>query len=305
MSKSDSYRAEVERRDRQSLWISRSATAVGAALAVWLAVWSSGLDRALPEWLKSRAIAARVTAVENAKKKAPPPPPLVLDKPAPPTFGGQRSSISKSPRRLILTGTLPGRSPYEGLAFIGIDARHPQTYSAGALLANGARLVAIFPRYVVLQKYDRQARLYLGGGHDQDRRSSLDSVLSVGGRQTLVPAVANSEEEFTDFIRQTPLYDGVTVRGFQVYPGKQAAVFAQMGLRPGDVITAVDGMPLTDPTMAVEAFRQLAAGTSETAELIRDGKPATVTLDGSLIAGELEREREAATGSAPNGVPST
>jgi hypothetical protein len=56
---------------------------------------------------------------------------------------GTDSSVSPVPLPLILTATRPGRNPREGFADIGVDAKTPQTYAAGSLLANGARVAEI------------------------------------------------------------------------------------------------------------------------------------------------------------------
>jgi hypothetical protein len=53
---------------------------------------------------------------------------------------GTDSSVSTVPLPLILVRTQAGRNSREGFAQIGVNARTPQTYQAGAILANGAHL---------------------------------------------------------------------------------------------------------------------------------------------------------------------
>jgi len=44
---------------------------------------------------------------------------------------------------------------------LGVARENPQTYSTGALLANGARLTEVRANYVVLERAGHSARLYL------------------------------------------------------------------------------------------------------------------------------------------------
>jgi S1-C subfamily serine protease len=65
-----------------------------------------------------------------------------------------------------------------------------------------------------------------------------------------------------------------------------AGTFARLGLLPGDVITQIDGMPVSDPSQAMAMFSQLASGTTMTATVNRKGTLQQIALDGSFIASE-------------------
>lgn len=217
-------------------------------------------------------------------------------------FPSIKSSVSRTPQRLILTGTIVGRSAHEGTAFIGVDAHNPQTYSGGAILANGVRLEEIYKDHVVLAKGGQRVSLYLQQAKGGAGRQA-DDLLMVGGPMVATPAVATSSEPFTDFIRPSPVYDGANLRGIEVYPGRQAGVFDQLGLRGGDVITAIDGQPFGDAAQAMELFRQLASGVAMTATITRKGQAQSIALDGALIVTAQQRAHEAAIPSAGTRPP--
>ena len=108
-----------------------------------------------------------------------------------------------------------------------------------------------------------------------------------------VAAVVASTEPVTDYLRPTPIYDGVVLVGYQVYPGSKSGTFAQVGLQAGDVITAIGGTPLSDPAQAIEIFRELVNGAVLSAAITRKGKNERLTLDGAVIVKEQERAKQA------------
>ena len=71
---------------------------------------------------------------------------------------------------------------------------------------------------------------------------------------------------------------------------------------PGDVITAIDGIPVEDLTTSWERLRGLADGAVLTAAVKRNGETLQVTLDGGLIA-SAEAARAQAPPQAVSGAP--
>jgi type II secretion system protein C len=217
-------------------------------------------------------------------------------------FPGIDSSISETPQRLILTGTIVGQSPRDGTAFIGVNERNPQTYASGALLANGARLTEIHVDFVVLQREGRSVRLYSQKAEGGGRRAAVvDDLLTVRAPSYSMPASATSTEVLTDFIRPNPVYDGEVLAGYEVSPGTKRGVFTQLGLQPGDVITAISDAPLNEPQQAIETLRRLTSGATLIATVQRKGKFERITLDGSLIVADLDQARNPALAPMPPG----
>ena len=122
------------------------------ATALWVAEFNPG------EWIQA------VTPTPRAPQARPhPEAPLTVVEPGP---LGTTSSVSPLPVALHLVATRPGRNVHEGYADIGVAVQSPQTYRAGALLANGARIDEIYADYVVLIREGQIARLYVeGNGH--------------------------------------------------------------------------------------------------------------------------------------------
>jgi general secretion pathway protein C len=185
--------------------------------------------------------------------------------------------------------TTPGRNRHEGTAHIGTSRDNPQTYVAGALLVNGARIAEIHHDHVVLERDRGRVELYL---HtlEAKTRHSVDGVLMAGGTPRAMPAPPISREVLTDYMRPSPVFQDDVVRGYQVYPGRKAGVFSQLGLRPGDVITSINDVPILDTASAIEALRTITNGTSVAVSVERNGKSEHLVLDGALITSDLERD---------------
>ena len=218
-------------------------------------------------------------------------PGVVIPTPIPPT----RVDSSSSPVRLalILTATRPGRNSDEGFADIGVGAESPQTYAVGSLLANGARLVDIYADSAVLTRDGHSVRIYLrheGRSAGPALTPPASSLAFVGGAAPPKDATPDSDEPVLDYIRASPLYEGDFLRGYQVYAGSTPAVFANTGLQPGDVITSIDGTPVSSPEIVIPQLRTLAQGSALTMTVERRDAAITLVVDGRGIAEAIEEK---------------
>ena len=222
---------------------------------------------------------------------------------APPAPKGNDTSVSKVPLSLILVSTQPAPTLSESIALIGVDASSPQTYAGGAVLANGARIADIQREFVVLQKGGRSARLYVEStsktaAQTVAQSAAVRKLIEVGGPQSSAPPLVPIREVVTDYIRPAPVYENGSLSGYQVYAGSHAGVFSQWGLQPGDIVKALNHVPLTDSTSATQMFQQLAEGVAFAASVERKGQTVQLSLDGTLIA-EAERSTALSKSSGP------
>lgn len=263
-------------RQSRNRWPLRLINLGGALGVTVLILWQTGLTSW--RWFADDTV-PRTPAVVTAPSRLPSKP-IAL---APPIPKGNDSSVSAVPLRLLLVNVHLGATLHEGSAEIGVVADSPQTYQAGAVLENGARIAEIHPDYVLLQKDGRSIRLVLEGKNGG--RVATDSDLLMVGKAKETPPAAKitSSDTMTNYIRPAPLYEGDAIIGFQVYPASRPAVFYQMGLQPGDIITEINGSPMTDPATAWELFRQIAQGSVLAATVKRHGSMVSVNLDGTLL----------------------
>ena len=82
------------------------------------------------------------------------------------------------------------------------------------------------------------------------------------------------------FLQNVTVEDWPVMRNGKFYGFKIKAVSADWGvdLRPGDVVTRVNGMPIGHPEEADAALRSLEKAKALRVEFDRDGKPSTLEL---------------------------
>lgn len=243
-------------------------------------LWVSGFEPVA--WWQARHAQTTVSAANRVRLH----PPVSVVQPTP---LGTDSSVSVAPLPLHLAATRLGRNTREGYADIGVDVRTPQTYRAGAILANGARIEEIYSNYVVLARDGRTTRLYVEGqapaGYvvNTEVTGTAGSMLTVGGAVSHSVAVADSHEELTDYIRVAPVYEDGKVTALQVYANAHSGIFQELGLVPGDRITAIDGELVTNQRAAIASLRRLTEGQAMTVTVDRGGERKTISLDGSIV----------------------
>ncbi len=264
--------------------VNRTLALLAVGLVALLALYVAEFD---PRgWWAEHERAASAESAERAAKRRLPEGPTGVVQPRP---QGTDSSVSPLPRPLILTATRPGRNTREGYADLGVDARSPQTYRAGARLANGARLEEIFPDHVVLERSGLRTRLYVQGREPAGAAPPLASLVMVGGTPARLVATADSVDALTDDLRIAPVFEGDAVRALEVYANTRSAVFSALGLEPGDRITAIDGVAVTDAAEAIAQLRRLSEGAALTVTVERGGSVATLALDGALVVAARRR----------------
>ncbi len=110
-------------------------------------------------------------------------------------------------------------------------------------------------------------------------------------------------------MRTVPSYDNAAgrLRGFRAYPGRNRQIFNKLGLRPGDLVTAINGTPLDDPQRSQDVFNTIQTSDHVTVTIERGGQKQEITLNIAQVAAqatkELDGEANAAAGGAPNGAP--
>ncbi len=212
------------------------------------------------------------------------------------TATGDAASAPTTNLRLVLAGTLAGPDPEQGWAIIGETTQSARVYATGASLPGGASLKAVYADRVLLQRGAALESLplpRLAGGAGptpivyQQGTPTYPEAGSNSLAQSVQQLVAQNPGAISEIIRPQPVFAGGEQKGYRVYPGRNRAQFAKLGLMPGDLVVAVNGTPLNDPSQGMEMLRGVGEGSPVMLSIERNGQPQQVTVDPSQVLAEL------------------
>ncbi|MGQ0834414.1 MAG: type II secretion system protein GspC [Gammaproteobacteria bacterium] len=218
-------------------------------------------------------------------------------------FGEPRvdpSSAEDAPQTnmpLVLTGIIAADDPQNGLAIVGESAVAARVRAVGDSLPGGARLHAVYSDRVLLERGGRVEALVLPrqstGGAGAAPPARAPPVAAVPSEN---PAVERMRQLITeepgvisDIMRQQPVFAQGKQRGYRVYPGRNRQAFMRLGLRPGDLVTAINGTPLDDPARGAEIFRTIGSSSEARVTVMRNGRAQELTLNMAQIASEADQ----------------
>jgi len=217
--------------------------------------------------------------------------------------GGDGSNAPPSSMPLVLAGVLATDNPKEGMAIIGESSAGAKVVAVGQQVPGGAMLHSVYSEKAVI-----------------DRNGALESVLlprrTTGGPSMMPPPppaasgndatlermrrLVNDEPGVIgQVMRPQPVFAGGKMRGFRVYPGSNRQAFARIGLRAGDLVTAINGTPLDDKDRAQEIFSTLNSSTDARVSVTRNGRQQELVLNIAQIAAEADQMGSGADGNIP------
>lgn len=78
--------------------------------------------------------------------------------------------------------------------------------------------------------------------------------------------------KFFDYVRVTPVQRDGQLAGYRLMPGKDAAVFQQLGFQQGDLAIEINGVPLNDIQQAGRIINDLREASEAAIKIERDGE---------------------------------
>lgn len=209
---------------------------------------------------------------------------------------GEESPVTEEPvdapetqLSLELRGTITASDdPERALAIIAERGGDEQVFAIGDGVPGGATLHSVYTDRVILRRAGRLETLRLPRSDEsQGTRPTATAARARFTRpaaaQTIRDVAQNASLTLTDVIRPQPVFKDGQQQGYRVYPGRQRQQFARLGLRPGDLVTQINGMALNDPARGMEIFRSLADATSVSVTVERNGQMEVLTLDTSTL----------------------
>jgi len=199
---------------------------------------------------------------------------------------------------LILAGVIADKDPNKGQAIIGENATAAKLYAVGGAIPGGARLHAVYSDRVLLERNGALEALSLPHNEQPGGRSIGSAAAPSLGSRFAAAATANPTL-LAGLVRVQPVFVQGKLSGYRIFPGgaKGNSAFTQLGLKPGDLIEAVNGTSLDDASRAMEVLQTLGSSATATITVSRNGQSQEVNLN--LANLNIEPEAGAEGASAP------
>ena len=224
-----------------------------------------------------RALARRVAAWHLfGAAPAPAPAAPAADRPLPATS-----------LRLTLRGVVAAEDPRLAAALVADASGRERAYRVGERLPGGAELVAVRPREVVLRRGGRLETLRLPRQALEGAAPAAPAAAAAAPRPApdAAAVVRSYRERFLqnpqsvmDLVQGTPERRNGRLIGFRIRGVRDPEALRRLGLKPGDVVTAVNGRSLADPRQRMRLLEELTGAETLTVELLRDGTPYQLTI---------------------------
>jgi general secretion pathway protein C len=286
--------------DRRSLeWTAIAISVVLGALAVWLLarlVWIllPGSDLAdAPLHVASGEGAATTTSIAKWH-----------------LFGNTPVAATGSDaatQSMILRGTLADRDPASGVAVIDAGEGE-QAYRAGETIAAGLKLARVYADHAVVMRDGVEETLALTRDRNLQPAEIVRQPGAARGARANAPTASNTSsapafasgtgqtehaspqlqqtidrarqnpEEIARRLQIVPVLDGGRMTGIRLSTGADSSLMNQIGLRPGDVVTAVNGAPVDSLARGQQIIEGLRNASSARVTVLRDGRPTDITI---------------------------
>jgi len=214
-----------------------------------------------------------------------------------PVTADQVKNLAKTSLDVRLRGTAV-RDGGSSFAFIEDKrARKEDLYRVGDMILGEAKVIQIFEDRVVVLREGKKEILELfvdeGEAKGSPRKTASSkrppTVLGRGvrrlgsnrwtiSREEMESAKANMSQLMTQ-VRIAPNFTEGKPDGFKLLSIKRGSLFDRLGLRNGDVVRQINGVPLDSPEKALEIYGQLESGQSVSVTILRRGREQSFTYE--------------------------
>jgi general secretion pathway protein C len=198
-----------------------------------------------------------------------------LDRPSPPI------DAPETRLRLELKGVIARPTPEAGVAVIADARGRDALYLVGAELPGSAILEQVYADRVILSRGGRYEMLRLPrdatavSGGSPKAAQAADPAARLG---QLREVWRDDPARILDAVQIKSVQRDGVVRGYALTPGSERALFAELGLEPGDIVTAVNGVALDQAGAPQQVLGLLQGASRVTLSVERRGRPRTLEL---------------------------
>ena len=203
---------------------------------------------------------------------------------APAVTSATAASAPETALNFTLLGLLADdREPYSR-ALIATQNGDEKAYAVGDDLSRGVTLQAIFPDRVILSRNGRLETLSLerdkaGAAAGPVAAENNSAASSTQQLAQIRQEVLQDPSKAAEYLRVQPANVGGQLKGYRVYPGRDRTIFSNAGLRPGDLVTSVNGVQLDDPAKALQLLSDLSQAGQVNLVVERGGQTQNISIN--------------------------
>lgn len=202
------------------------------------------------------------------------------------------ATVTAPPTRLDLKLRGVAVAEDEALSWAIVEGADRQSlpYRPGDLLPGAAELLRVEDDRIVLRHQGALEALYFSDEPPPPAAEAARPVAATGTPAIqLSPQASSRIREYlsllpsdparmSELVRALPVMENGALKGFRLFPGQQQALFGETGLRRGDIVTRINGLPLDDPARGMDLLNQLASASRFQIELLRRGQPQVLDI---------------------------
>ena len=197
--------------------------------------------------------------------------------------------------RLKLRGIVAMEEQESSRALIEASNGKLQSYATGMNVPGGAQIHRIHTDRVLLKRAGRLETLRLEKEKLADTgtpaANNQASLRSVGSAPRIIDSgtaakLSNIREELlndpskaSQYLRIQPARANGAMKGYRIYPGRKRELFKEAGLRPGDIVTSVNGVMLDDPGKGFQLLGDLSSAQQLNLQIERGGQTQSVSVN--------------------------
>ncbi|GGB12231.1 type II secretion system protein GspC [Agarivorans gilvus] len=185
------------------------------------------------------------------------------------------NNAPKTSLKLTLSGLVASSDQSKALAIIEHRGKQ-QTYGIDESIEGTQAVIKEIQaeRIIILHKGNYESVLLDPDSKQASNNSNLRTQSPAAQPEAPIDVaeVLKDPSKLTDYIRVSPVREDGELVGYRVNPGKDAALFKQVGLEANDLAVALNGYDLRDNAQAMQVMQELPELSDVTVTVERDGQ---------------------------------
>lgn len=193
----------------------------------------------------------------------------------------------KSRLNVVLVGVVTSSVPEKSLAVIANQGRQA-TYGLNEVIeGTRAKLIQVQQDRVIIDNAGRNETVMLEGLKftkpsspvAETKNNQIRSTASQDTLEQIRQEIRNDAQTLFQYVRMSQVKRDGEVIGYRLSPGKDKSLFESVGLKAGDIATAINGLDLKDSASMSEVWSNLSQMTELNLTVERNGQSYEIYIE--------------------------